>query len=91
MKDAAKEERALMVQKLKEYFEDERDETLGDLPAGLLADFIEREIGPFFFNRGVQAAKAKTLGIFANLDEELEYLEMLPPKRLGRKPPDRKG
>jgi uncharacterized protein (DUF2164 family) len=90
-KQAEKEEQAHIVQKLKDFFEDERDETLGDLPAKFLADFIEKELGPYFFNRGVKAAKAKTLSVFANLDEELEYLEMLVPKGNGRKPPKGKG
>jgi uncharacterized protein (DUF2164 family) len=86
MKEKQKEEKAAMIQKLKEFFEEEREESLGDLPAALLADFIENEMGPLFFNRGVQAAKAKALGILANLDEELDFVEMILPKRLSRKP-----
>lgn len=84
--DTLKEERAQIVAKIRQYFQDERDEELGELPAVMLLDFIEKEIGPFFYNRGVREAKSKTLAAFASLTEELDYLEMLVPKKPGKRP-----
>lgn len=84
--DTLKEERAHIVAKIRQFFQDERDEELGELPAVMLLDFIEKEIGPFFYNRGVREAKSKTLAAFASLTEELDYLEMLVPKKPGKRP-----
>ncbi|MDB5048462.1 MAG: hypothetical protein JWO30_1533 [Fibrobacteres bacterium] len=84
--DTLKEERAQIVDKIRQFFQDERDEELGELPAAMLLDFIEKEIAPFFYNRGVREAKAKTIEAFASLTEEMDYLEMLVPKRPGPRP-----
>lgn len=48
-----KEKREDMVSALKYYFDKERDEALGDLAAGMLLDFIIKEIAPEFYNQGV--------------------------------------
>ncbi len=84
--DTLKEERAHIVAKLRQYFQDEREEEWGELPAAMLLDFIEREIGPFFHNRAVREAKAKTVAAFATLTEEMEYMEILVPKKPGPGP-----
>jgi uncharacterized protein (DUF2164 family) len=84
--DTDRERRADLLHKLKAYFREERDEDLGDLAANLLLDFIEREMGPAFYNQGVKDAKAKTVSAFATLTEEMDYLERLVPKRPGKRP-----
>ncbi|MDB5103558.1 MAG: hypothetical protein JWP91_1247 [Fibrobacteres bacterium] len=84
--DALKNERTQLVSKLRQYFQDERDEELGELPAKMMLDFIEREIAPFFYNRGVRDAKSKTIAAFATLAEEMDYLEILVPKKPGARP-----
>lgn len=52
----SKEERAAATAKLRAYFRDELDQDLGQLPADMLLDFIGREIGGFFYNRGLYDA-----------------------------------
>lgn len=47
------ETRQDMVQKIKTYFLDERDEELGDLAAGLILDFFINELSSEFYNQGV--------------------------------------
>lgn len=84
--DTLRERRADLLHKLKAYFREERDEDLGDLAANLLLDFIERELGPIFYNQGVKDAKAKTVSAFATLTEEMDYLERLVPKQPGKRP-----
>lgn len=84
--DTLKEQRADILYKLQAYFREERDETLGDLAANLLLDFIEREISPFFYNQGVRDAKTKTLSAFAELTEQMDYLEKMAPKKPGKGP-----
>jgi uncharacterized protein (DUF2164 family) len=51
--NVSKEKRAEMVSSIKKYFLDEKEETIGDLAAGLLLDFIIKELGPEFYNQGV--------------------------------------
>lgn len=75
-----KEDKARLVQVLKDYFREERDEEIGELAAGILLDLIEKEMGPIFFNQGVRAARAKTVTAFADLTEQMDYLEQMVPK-----------
>jgi uncharacterized protein (DUF2164 family) len=49
----SKEIRTEMIASIKNYFEKERDEELGDLAAGLVLDFITEELAPEFYNQGV--------------------------------------
>ena len=48
-----KETRDYMITEIKGYFENEREEELGDLAASLLLDFIIDELAPEFYNQGV--------------------------------------
>lgn len=41
---------------LKTYFSTERGEEIGDLAAHLLLNFITEQIGPIFYNQGIQDA-----------------------------------
>lgn len=51
-----KEKRQEMVDSIKNYFQNEKEEELGDLAAGLMLDFIIEEIAPEFYNQGVHDA-----------------------------------
>lgn len=51
--ELTKERRASMLSDIKNFFETEREETIGDLASGLLLDFIIEKIGPEFYNQGV--------------------------------------
>jgi uncharacterized protein (DUF2164 family) len=35
------------------YFENERNEELGDLAASMVLDFIIKDMAPYFYNQGV--------------------------------------
>ena len=54
----SKDERAAIVSLLQVYFADELDQEIGSLQAEMLVDFIGREIGGFFYNRGLRDAQA---------------------------------
>ncbi|WP_350343279.1 DUF2164 domain-containing protein [Proteinivorax tanatarense] len=47
------EARKNMLEDIKHYFKNERDEELGDLAAGLILDFFVEKIGPEMYNQGV--------------------------------------
>ncbi|PKL70973.1 MAG: DUF2164 domain-containing protein [Methanomicrobiales archaeon HGW-Methanomicrobiales-1] len=48
------ERRDEMVAEIKKYFLHEREEELGDLAAGLILDFIQKELAPEFYNQGIE-------------------------------------
>jgi uncharacterized protein (DUF2164 family) len=52
----SREKRDEMVSAIKNYFEKEREEEIGDLASGLILDFIIEEIAPEFYNQGVYDA-----------------------------------
>jgi uncharacterized protein (DUF2164 family) len=63
----SKEEKAEIVARIRRYFADELDHTIGVLPAEFLIDFFAAEIGPHFYRRGLsdaQAALARTMEEF---------------------------
>lgn len=53
----SREERGVATGKLRDYFARELDQELGQLPADMLLDFIGKEIGGAFYNRGVHDAQ----------------------------------
>jgi len=53
-----KDETRAMVRALQSYFTKELDQDLGTLPAEMMIEFLGRQIGPTFYNRGVRDAEA---------------------------------
>ena len=54
--ELSKDARAAATGKLRDYFRKELDQDLSQLPAEMLLDFISKEIGGVFYNRGVHDA-----------------------------------
>jgi uncharacterized protein (DUF2164 family) len=83
--DAIELERELRddaVERLRTYFDRERDEQLGELAAGLLYDFIAEQVGPYFYNKGIEDAQALVARFADSLDADLEAAKRLPPRSL---------
>ncbi|PJI07161.1 MULTISPECIES: DUF2164 domain-containing protein [Clostridium] len=51
--DLNKDKRKDMIELIKDYFLNERDEELGDLASSLILDFIIEKLAPEFYNQGV--------------------------------------
>ena len=66
----SKDEKELIVQKVKKYFDDELRQDIGGFEAEFLIDFFAAEIGSYFYNRGLQDAQL----LFTEKAEELGYL-----------------
>ena len=49
----SKEEKELLVDKLKVYFEDELNQEIGQFDAEFLIDFISANMGSYYYNRGL--------------------------------------
>lgn len=76
------QEKALLVEKLQRYFEDELDQELGQFDAEFLLDFIGKEMGAYFYNRGLYDAQAVLDSKFDDLKDAIEQIEQ--PTPLGR-------
>jgi uncharacterized protein (DUF2164 family) len=78
------------VASLKRYFDENMPEPLGELPAGLLLNFILEEIGPAIYNKAVADAQERmqlrasdlTGELFA---DEFKYWQRLEKKRKGKR------
>ncbi|KJV42587.1 uncharacterized protein (DUF2164 family) [Brevundimonas sp. UYEF29] len=77
----SKEERAAITAKLRDYFARELDQELGQLPAEMLLDFIGKEIGGAFYNRGVHDAQRLVQQKAEDIVEALYGLERAAPTR----------
>ena len=71
----SREEIAAITAKLRAYFRDELEIDLATLPAEMLVDFLGREIGPFFYNRGLYDAQAVVAAKAEDIGEAIAGLE----------------
>ena len=53
-----KEEKDILIQKVKVYFQDELNQEIGSFDADFLVDFFSKEVGSYFYNRGVYDSQA---------------------------------
>jgi len=52
-----KQEKELLVQKLKYYFTNELNQDIGQFDAEFLLDFFGKELGVYYYNRGLTDAQ----------------------------------
>ena len=69
------EARQRMVASIRRYFEQELDEEIGELKAGLLLDFFLEEIAPTVYNQALGDAQAWLLGKVEDLEVSLSRPE----------------
>ncbi len=50
-------EKAEIVHKLKDFFDDKLNQEIGSFDAEFLIDFFAEDIGAYFYNRGLQDAQ----------------------------------
>lgn len=66
----SKDQKERMVDKVKSYFSDELQQDIGGFEAEFLIDFLARELGPYFYNRGLFDAQQ----VFNEKNEEAGYV-----------------
>jgi uncharacterized protein (DUF2164 family) len=71
----AKENKLAIVHQLQQYFEQERSESIGEMAAEQLLDFILREAGPYLYNQAIADARSFMTEKFHQIDDELYSLE----------------
>jgi len=88
--EISKQARANAVQSIQRYFEENMTEPIGELPAGLLLNFLLEEIGPAIYNGAIRDAQGKMQQRVADLDGELyadefQYWPKVDAKRKNRR------
>ena len=57
-----------LIASIKRYAAEHLDEEIGDLKAGLLLDYVIKEIGPTIYNQAIADAQSYFTGRVADLD-----------------------
>lgn len=77
----AREDKSKIISRIKNYFDAERGETIGDLAAEQLLDFVAAEIEPHIYNIALFDARQILNERFAQLEDDLYILERPTEKR----------
>lgn len=70
-----KEQRAGLIRDVQTFFYDERNETIGELAADQLIDFMIRTVGPYVYNKAIGDTRNFLQEKMAQLDDEIYTLE----------------
>ena len=68
-------EKEQIVQKVKMYFAEELDQSIGQFDAEFLIDFFAEEIGSYFYNRGLYDAQSLLSEKLEELSDNIYELE----------------
>ena len=74
-----KEEKALITQKLQRYVATELGFEMGSFDAEFLLDFVSKELGCYFYNRGLYDAQTVVNARFEEMAEAIVVLEKFEP------------
>ncbi|MGR6430371.1 DUF2164 domain-containing protein [Rhizobium sp. PAMB 3182] len=70
-----KEEKLALARRLQDYLQEEVDVEIGQLGAEFMLDFIAKEIGVHFYNRGLRDAQAVVTAKMEDVVEAIYLLE----------------
>lgn len=71
----SKEEKDVLVEKFRVYFESELGHDIEQFEAEFLIDFISENLGSYYYNRGLQDAQITVRSKLDDLEAEIESLE----------------
>ena len=69
------EEKAILVEKLKSYFDRYLEQDIVQFECQFLLDFISSEIGDLYYNKGLNDAQAVILGKIDDITDTLYEIE----------------
>lgn len=69
------EEKAVIVRKIQLYFSDELQQKIGSFDAEFLLDFFGKEVGVYFYNRGLYDAQAMLAARLSDIQDAIYQLE----------------
>ncbi|WP_026970589.1 DUF2164 domain-containing protein [Aliagarivorans marinus] len=70
--------RAALLEKISNYMDQELERPVGQFEAEFLLDFISRELGPSYYNQGLQDAQAVVRQRIELVLEDIEAQEVYP-------------
>ena len=71
----SEDEKTALVQKLQAYFSGELEQELGRFDAEFLLTFISKELGPYYYNRGLYDAQALIQEATTRMVEAIDAIE----------------
>ncbi|MEG3790797.1 DUF2164 domain-containing protein [Lysobacter sp. CCNWLW3] len=71
----SKEEKTLIVRKLQLYFSEELKQQIGQFDAEFLLDFLSKELGAYYYNRGLYDAQAVLNAKLEDVQDAIYQLE----------------
>ncbi len=74
----SKDDREIVLARLRDHLREERGEEVGDLAAVLLYDFLAADIAPFFYNEGIASAQQVLRRAGDAVDAELDSARLIP-------------
>jgi len=69
------EETKIITRKIQQYFRDELDQDLGKFGSEFLLEFFTREIGSYFYNRGLYDARAVLMAKMDDITDAIYQIE----------------
>jgi len=69
------QEKESMVEKLQSYFDREMEQEIGQFDAEFLLDFFSKEIGAYYYNRGLHDARAIFEARVESIDDDIYGIE----------------
>ena len=71
----SKDEKALIVRKIQGYFSEELKQQIGQFDAEFLLDFMSKELGAYYYNRGLYDAQAALNAKLEDVQDAIYQLE----------------
>lgn len=76
-----REQKLLMIERVRAVFEEYADATLGELAAETVLDELLRELGPYLYNHALQDARTVLQQRWTTLEDDLYSLEKQLPRK----------
>jgi uncharacterized protein (DUF2164 family) len=73
----SKEEKEIITKKIQLYFNEELNQEIGQFDAQFLLDFFSKEIGPYFYNRGLHDAQAILESRMESISDAISEIEKI--------------
>ena len=71
------DEKALLIDKLQTYFTKEMDQDLGQFECEFLLDFISKEMGAYYYNKGLSDAQVIVSSKLDDIADAFYEMEMV--------------
>jgi uncharacterized protein (DUF2164 family) len=74
------QQKSIIVDKIKAYFDKELHQDIGQFEAEFLLDFFAKEVGAYFYNKGIEDSNAVINSKFDEIQQALFDIELPEPR-----------